>query len=209
MNLFLNLINDFIILNKNQKDYFIMNDAIVAINIFDNDVLINKDKVPILFYWQKTTDVISSLQENDEFVIYISNHIKCYDNSYLTLIYFELDDNNPETEEAYQEFKKLMIQDLFSLDKFEKSFIYSIVISFFYDLFNICFKEQYINKLSSTEEQIIDICKKLKAKYKQKLNIETIINYIYSKLNEETQLNSTNINILIKRLREDLSYANI
>ena len=102
-----------------------------------------------------------------------------------------------------------MIQDLFSLDKFEKSFIYSIVISFFYDLFNICFKEQYINKLSSIEEQIIDICKKLKAKYKQKLNIETIINYISSKLNEETQLNSTNINILIKRLREDLSYANI
>ena len=91
-----------------------MNDAIVAINIFDNNTLINKDNVPILFYWERTNDIISSLKENGEFCIYISNHIKHYDNSYITLIYFELDDNNSETDEKYLEYKNLNIQKTIS-----------------------------------------------------------------------------------------------
>ena len=187
-----------------------MNGAIVAINIFDNNTLINKDNVPILFYWERTNDIISSLKENDEFCIYISNHIKHYDNSYITLIYFELDDNNSETDEKYLEYKNLNIQNLFTLDKFSDEFVFNLIIKYFYELYKLSYKSDYSALENSTKcDTIVDIYKQLKSKYKQKLNIETVINYVHSKLNEETKLNNENIKFIIKTLEKTLDYANI
>ena len=83
-------------------------------------------------------------------------------------------------------------------------------LKYFYELYKLSYKSDYSALENSTKcDTIVDIYKRLKSKYKQKLNIETVINYVHSKLNEETKLNNENIKFIIKTLKKTLDYANI
>lgn len=184
-----------------------MNDAVLAINIFDNDILINKDNVPVLFYWNRTDDVILSLQNSDDFKHFIKNKISHYDNSYISFIYYELDDNNDETEEKHITYKHQNIQDIFSLDILDKFWI-NLVFDYFLDLYKLSYKEDF-KFVEKSDKQITEIYNKIKNKYKKKINVETITNYINSKLKEDFKLNENNLIYINKKLYEILDYANI
>ena len=95
-----------------------MNDVIVSMNIFHRDFddvhLLNKNSIPILFYWDKNDNFEKKLIEDENFRKLIDEkclNSKLYTNSVIGYTMLTINDSDEKWEDKYIE-----IQDLFTLD---------------------------------------------------------------------------------------------
>ena len=70
-----------------------------------------------------------------------------------------------------------------------------------YSLEKLSYKQTY-ELSSSLDEDIKNMFVKIKQKYPNKVNKDTIVNYIFSKLNENKLLSVDNTNYIINKLKQ-------
>ena len=183
-----------------------MKDSLVSINIInDNKLLnINKNGVPLLFYWNGTDDVLESIFKIDTFkskIYDVINDVNNYTNSKISLFYFKYDENNKE---QYNELS-VFIQDYIKLKDFPEDkidFYKEYIWQHFAYLYKSVYQNDYdkdVNMLS-IEDSILDIYDKIKEKHPKRVMKTTVLNYVRSELMKTNHLNMDNTDWIINKL---------
>ena len=176
------------------------NNLIVGINIFVDGKLINDNNVPILYYWNNEEDIEDELSKSDDLIFFLTKKITTpseYLNSNLT--YVKYDNFSKEYTS-----NRLNIQNLFDLkhfNEYNENFWINFIINDFLNLYQLSYKQTY-ELSSSLDEDIKNMFVKIKQKYPNKVNKDTIVNYIFSKLNENKLLSVDNTNYIINKLKQ-------
>lgn len=180
-----------------------INDSLVSINVLSNDVLLNKSKVPILYYWNGEGNLIESILFDEYFINNYINTIKSieeFNSIELAFFYFNYEDNIESCENNI-----IYIKNYINFNQFESHHIVNeLLFDKFVELYKIAFNEEY-KGLEKIDESIKDVYNKIKEKYKEKISKKTIINYIISKLKEDS-ISNENINTIINELKQILNY---
>lgn len=181
-------------------------DSLVSINIYDKESkkLYNKSLVPLLFYWNGEGELLNNIINDKKFINeYLNNIIEYKDfiNLEMSFFYFKINENN---EEEYSD-KSILISDYIKLNEFSSNqIIYNLIIPYFYELYEKAIGNKYEKLNVFNKEIILDIYRQIKDKYKEKLYKKTFVNYIRSKLNEQKNINSYNINFIIEQINQIL-----
>ena len=181
-----------------------MNQQLITFNIIYNDKLLNKNKIPILYY-NNGDDLITSLKKDQSFINYIKelniNHSSFLD---IKLYYFIYNLNN--NDEEYTD-NNINLQDIISINELGNNFYIHYILNICLKLYQLAFHQEYnlINDILVDESIIIDIYKQIQTKYINHFSKETFINYIRQQLNEVyPNLNNVNKEFIINRLNEIL-----
>lgn len=185
-----------------------MQDSLVSINILEKNtnILLNKNSIPLLYYWNGENNVLDELKNDEKFLEYCASLFTTpekYLNIFVGLFYFKYNEND---EEEYSEVVK-DIQDILYLDKFDSYYIINhFLLSHFLELYKTAFKEEYeYSKLDDNlNDIIIDIYNKLKDKFTKRISKTTVINWVRSVLLDKNHFNTINTNYIIKILEQKL-----
>lgn len=188
-------------------------DSLVAINIIQNidnqNILLQQNTVPMLFYWNGEGTIQDSLVKDKNFVniiIELCVNSDKYTSSSISYFYFSYDENDSE---KYQE-ANYNIQDLFSLEFLDNEYHYDYSIiakSYLYKIFQSLYKQSMKKDFESDDDFLFDNAQSIKRmyddiqnKYKQKFIKESCLNYVRSELMKVYQLSNKNSNMIIEFL---------
>lgn len=187
-----------------------MKDSLVAINIIVNkDTIVNKNGVPLLFYWDGNSDtLLKDIYDNEEFRSLLYNTIINYNNyakSKLALFYFTYDND----EEKYNEIVS-SIQDILKLsilDDDSRMFYKNYLWNHFEFLYESAFHEKYDKEISlfDIDDSIINVYDKIQEKYPKRVIKSTVINYIRGELQSKDMLTMENTDWIIFQLENLLN----
>ena len=159
-----------------------MKENLAAINVVCNDKLVNRNGIPLLFYWNGETDIIEDIGTNIDFMQWLEDegiltNINNYLNSHIAFFYFKSND------EDYQD-HTIDIQDLYNLDALSELKL-ELLVECTYYLYNKSFPERNGMHLSGTlEKQCKDAIKMILDKYGERLSIESCRNAIRAYVQE-------------------------
>ena len=159
-----------------------MKENLAAINVVCNDKLVNRNGIPLLFYWNGETDIIEDIGTNIDFMQWLEHediltNINNYLNSHIAFFYFKSND------EDYQD-HTIDIQDLYNLDALSELKL-ELLVECTYYLYNKSFPERNGMHLSGTlEQQCKDAIKMILDKYGERLSIESCRNAIRAYVQE-------------------------
>ena len=185
-----------------------MKDSLVAINIISKDKLINKNGVPILFYWNGENTLIKSLYEDESFKSLLRNTVinhYNYTDAKLVFFYFLYENG----EEKYIE-DISMIQNgmpLSSLDDESRMFYKTYLWHHFEFLYDSAFHEPYEKNMSlfDVDDSILDVYDKIQDKYPKRVIKSTVVNYIRGELQKTDKLSIENTDWIIAQLEKLLT----
>jgi len=181
-------------------------DSLVAINIYNKESkkLYNKSLVPLLFYWNGEGELLETIIKDQKIINEYLDNISDYNeflNIEMSFFYFKINDND---EEEYID-DSILISDYIKFkDFFSEQLIYNLIIPYFYELYEKAIGSKYEKVNVFNKEIILDIYKQIKDKYKEKLYKKTFINYIRSRLIDQQNIDSDNINFIIKHINQIL-----
>lgn len=183
-------------------------DSLVAINLVDIDgKLLNKTNVPLLYYWNGQTDVISDLQNDKQLAEYcelLFINPEKYLDVLVSYFYFTYDENGGEN---YND-NIMQFQDIVYLENFNSAHIVKhYILQHFLNLYKTSIKSDYSddnNEATSVNETIIDIYNILKNRFKTRISKPTIINWVRSVLLDTNHFNTRNSDFIIKTLEQIL-----
>ena len=159
-----------------------MKENLAAINVVCNDKLVNRNGIPLLFYWNGETDIIEDIGTNIDFMQWLEDediltNINNYLNSHIAFFYFKSNDDD------YQD-HTIDIQDLYNLDALSELKL-ELLVECTYYLYNKSFPERNGMHLSGTlEQQCKDAIKMILDKYGERLSIESCRNAIRAYVQE-------------------------
>ncbi len=159
-----------------------MKENLAAINVVCNDKLVNRNGIPLLFYWNGETDIIEDIGTNIDFMQWLEDediltNINNYLNSHIAFFYFKSND------EDYQD-HTIDIQELYNLDALSELKL-ELLVECTYYLYNKSFPERNRMHLSGTlEQQCKDAIKMILDKYGERLSIESCKNAIRAYVQE-------------------------
>ena len=159
-----------------------MKENLAAINVVCNDKLVNRNGIPLLFYWNGESDIIEDIGTNIDFMQWLEDediltNINNYLNSHIAFFYFKSND------EDYQD-HTIDIQDLYNLDALSELKL-ELLVECTYYLYNKSFPERNGMHLSGTlEQQCKDAIKMILDKYGERLSIESCRNAIRAYVQE-------------------------
>ena len=159
-----------------------MKENLAAINVVCNGKLINRNSVPLLFYWNGETDLIEDIKNNIDFMQWLEDeevltNINNYLNSHIALFYFKSND------EDYQD-QTINIQELYNISTLSELKL-ELLVECTYYLYNKSFPERNGMHLSGTlEQQCKDAIKMILDKYGERLSIESCRNAIRAYVQE-------------------------
>ena len=182
-------------------------DSLVSINIFNEKQQKVINKIPLLYYWNGTCNLIKSMLNDKSFVENHLNKINLdeYKHLQLAYFYFKYDENDNE---EYVE-NVINIFDYLDLSKFDSiNIVYELIIKYMFELYKISMKLDYKDTKVYNEEIIIDIYRKIKDKYQEKLNKITFLNWIRNELITKEQLTNDNTNYIIDKLHNIIELVN-
>ena len=178
-------------------------DTLVAINIFNENKNNIINKIPILFYWNGEGDLINSIFNDQNFIDKYFNNLNYNDYCNLKLGYFYFKYND-KYEEIYTD-NIVNISEYLKIDKFNsKNIIYELILKHLFALYEQTLKVKYKDVKIYNEEIIIDIYRKLKEKYKDKIIKSTFINWVREELLNKDEINNTTVNYIIDNLKNIL-----
>lgn len=159
-----------------------MKENLAAINVICEGKIINRQGIPLLFYWDGLSEIIDDIQRSIDFKQWLEDeeiltYIKYYLNSSVSLFYFRSNDDD------YQD-ATIPIQDLYSVNELAELRT-SLLTECVYYLFNKSFPtdKPLIHGLTA-EEQCKNAIYKILEKYTGKLSIESCINAIRAYIQE-------------------------
>ena len=159
-----------------------MKDNLAAINVICNGKLVNRNSVPLLFYWNGETDLLEDIKSNIDFKQWLEdeevlNNINNYLNSHIAFFYFKSND------EDYQD-QTISIQDLYNISELSELKL-ELLIECIHYLYTKSFPERNGMHLSGTlEQQCKDAIKMILDKYGERLSIDTCRNAIRAYVQE-------------------------
>ena len=159
-----------------------MKENLAAINVVCNDKLVNRNGIPLLFYWNGETDIIEDIGTNIDFMQWLEDediltNINNYLNSHIAFFYFKSSD------EDYQD-HTIAIQELYNLDALSELKL-ELLVECTYYLYNKSFPERNGMHLSGTlEQQCKDAIKMILDKYGERLSIDSCRNAIRAYVQE-------------------------
>ena len=182
-----------------------MKDSLVAINILVNDnTILNKNGVPLLFYWDGNSDaLINDIYNNEDFKSLIYNsviNVKNYANTKLALFYFTYEN---EEEKYHEEISNIQnVLKLALLDDDTRMFYKMYLWNHFKFLYESAYHEKYADDVSlfDMDECILDIYDKIQNKYPKRVIKSTVINYIRGELQKTDNLSMENTDWIIAQL---------
>lgn len=173
--------------------------------------LYTKDGYPILFYWDCQHDLADELNTNQDLKQSVMNIVNNHQTLYGLLTFngfiFYIDDHQ---EEHFEKFS-YHVQDIYPLTDDDNSklvknkYIMAILNSLYEKTFN---KEYKFNDFLF-ESSIVDIYKKLKDKHGDKINLNTILNYIKSSLLNDYQVNQANCESIVQYIKDILIHKHL
>ena len=181
-----------------------MKDSLVAINITINDKILNKNNVPILFYWDgEGSSLTQAIYEDPSFRSLLFNTIINYDNyadAKLSFFYFLYENN----EEKYIEDFSIVQNNLKlkDLDSEHNLFYKEYLLYHFLYLYKSAYHEDYKEDISiiGIDDAILDIYDKIQEKYPKRVIKSTVINYIRGELQKNDHLSMENTDWIISQL---------
>lgn len=153
-----------------------MKENLAAINVVCNGKLINRNGIPLLFYWNGETDLLEDIKSNVDFKQWLEDeeiltNINNYLHSHIAFFYFKSHDDD------YQD-QTIDIQDLYNIDTLTELKL-ELLVECTYYLYNKSFPERNGMHLSGTmEKQCKDAMQMILDKYGERLNTETCRNAI-------------------------------
>lgn len=182
-------------------------DSLVSINIFHENQQKIINKVPLLFYWNGEGNLLLSILKDESFIQkYLDKiNLDTYKHLQLAYFYFKYDEN--DNEEYIENIINLF--DYLDLSKFDSTnIVYELIIKYMFELYKISMGSNYGDVKIYNEEIIIDIYKKIKNKYQEKLNKTTFLNWIRNELITKEQLTNNNTNYIVKKLYNIIELIN-
>ena len=187
-----------------------MKDSLVAINILiDENTILNKNGVPLLFYWDGNSDtLINDIYNNDSFKSLIYNSVlndKNYANTKLALFYFTYDNGEENYQEEISNIQHVLKLSL--LDDDTRMFYKNYLWKHFEFLYNSAIHEDYGKEISlfDIDDCILDVYDKIQEKYPKRVIKSTVINYIRSELQLKDKLSLENTDWIIYQLENLLN----
>ena len=162
-----------------------MKENLAAINVVCNGKLVNRNSVPLLFYWNGETDLLEDIKSNIDFKQWLEdeevlNNINNYLNSHIAFFYFKSND------EDYQD-QTISIQDLYNISELSELKL-ELLIECIHYLYTKSFPERNGMHLSGTlEQQCKDAIKMIIDKYVERLSIESSRNAIRANVQEHSK----------------------
>lgn len=161
-----------------------MQDTFCAINATILNKLINKNQIPIVYYYNgNDNDIINDIMKSAEFLDFINNNILTQENGYfygkISIFYYK---DNDYTEQSFYLRNKLLITDI------EQDLSRAIYLPIIFNIFNYLFEKAFNKKYEAinidNNECIIENIKTIYNKICEKYTIsfDTIINYISKNL---------------------------
>ena len=179
----------------------------VAINVIADNKILNKNGVPILFYWDGKSNVIDEIKGQKVFMDFIKSKTLTVENyAYSAMTYFCFtEDENNNWEEKYNE-KVIYMQDLFPLsEQSDDELAMSYVLNINIDLYNKVFASEYKKVSSSNKTNVKGIYDNIKSKYGTRVTPVTYVEYIRSELVKNYgKLSKENLNYIIDKLKETI-----
>lgn len=184
--------------------------SILSINIVDGNYILNKNGLPILFYWNKDDNLKNCLSDNSfkSLVLSLCQNDK-YSTSKIKCISFIDEDVEIDGNEKYEAIE-YNVQDIFPIIENE-IVAYRIIISFVHSLYISIFKkssdEEYqINSLDSLKNAIHNMYMHIINNNHDKISTNTIFHYLISKIVQMDSLNKNNLNSIIKIVEQTLKF---
>ena len=162
-----------------------MNTTFCAINTTILDKLINKNNIPIVYYFDGISDdLIFDIMKSKEFIDFVYNDVLSKPDGYIygkiSMFYYKDDEY---TEQSFY------LRDKFSLQYIGSELTRIVYADMMLNVFNDLYKKAFDNELILDSYELkshVDYCcyvieiiyKKLKEKYGDKLSFNTIKNYI-------------------------------
>lgn len=181
-----------------------MKDSLVALNVIVNDKIINKNGVPILFYWNgESSSLIHNIYEDESFKSLLYNSVINYENyanAKLAFFYFKYED---DTEKYVEEFSIIQNEmKLSDLDEETRMFYKMYLWNHFNFLYESAYHEKYADDISLFDMDgcILDIYDKIQNKYPKRVIKSTVINYIRGELQKTDNLSMKNTDWIIYQL---------
>lgn len=176
-------------------------EAIVVINIINESNLSILNRIPIVFLWDGEGNLTDSIMRHENMKKYLESNNVFKDINLYSNVSLNYCTAFSKTEYSTD---KLYIQDIFKISDFEnyKNLILNILTDIYYK--KIKGADEIGNSIPTDEEKIRFIINKLKEKYDNKLNIETVINYIRQQLKEKYSLNDNNSQFLINIIKDSI-----
>ena len=148
-----------------------MRESLVAINIICNGKIINREGIPLLFYWNGETDVLEDIKSNGDFKQWLEDeeiltNMESYLNSHIALFYFKTHDDD------YHDLT-CDIQNLYNLDTLSE-FKNDLMFECVYYLYNKSFPERNgMHLAGNTVEQCKTAINMILEKYHDKILPDT------------------------------------
>ena len=187
-----------------------MKDSLVAINLIVNDKIINKNGVPILFYWDgDSSSLLKDIYDDESFKSLLYNTVINYENyanAKLAFFYFKYDENNSEN---YTEGFDLIQNEflLSEIDDDNRMFYKFYLWKHFTFLYESAYHKTYDKEVAlfDIDDSILDIYDKIQNKYPKRVIKSTVINYIRGELQKTDNLLMENTNWIIFQLEKLLT----
>ena len=179
-----------------------MKASFVSINITSNNVLLNKNGIPILFYWNGLEPIEKLLKESELFRNYLNENVMndiFYPDASINYLYYN---TAGETEEEKYGEGHIDIEEMFPMCECP-NMINTYLKGYFGYLYTKVFKEKYSFD-DVFERDIINIYDKLLAKYPNRVSKNIIVNYISSELQQRTKLNAASVKTILDTLNNIL-----
>lgn len=184
-----------------------MKQSLVAINIIVNGKLINKNNIPICYYWDNKTDIKEALKNDNSFKTYIIDNIcniENYTNASIAVM-MNTNDSEADVKDSYYEFTA-DIQEWYCLNDLSEDtgFYEEYLIKHMNYLYNCVYKVDFeFQGGPFIKEDLKSIYEKIRNKYdEQRVNRNTVINYIRSQLLTTDKLNTQNTEFILKKLTD-------
>lgn len=118
-----------------------MKENLAALNVICEGKVINKNGIPLLFYWNGQTDIIEDIKNSKEFFTWLREEeiitdITFFLNSHIGLFYYK------ENDDDYQELT-INIRELYTFDKLEE-LKNNLILESTYYLYNKAFPDREI-----------------------------------------------------------------
>lgn len=178
-----------------------MKDKIIPINIFVGDKIINKNNVPIIYYWNGKHELIGELKSNKEFMQFIKDNCITFDNygkSHISYLILDIDD-----ESNYKTYDN-KLQIWFNLKDDDTKLKFEFIKYYFNYIYKCSYKTDFTFSENLLDKDIILIYEAIKKKNGDKVSKNIILNYIRSELMDKNSLNQENIEHVIDIIKNIL-----
>ena len=184
----------------------------VAINFVVGKELINKNGIPIMFYWDGEEDIFDALKNNEDLISWMKSQ-KLFEDNYTTskiaLFYFTEDENGEEKINTYHS----PIQDLWNMELINEKELGTndfIIADMFDHLYIKTFNNSYglRKRLLDFPESISNVYDMIKARYGERVSKETIIQACRAFIQNQgehcwNKLSQENLDYVINEIRNN------